>query len=126
MEEGNRELMDLRNYETTLDMMEAWRVNLRAGTKPGRGLPTPVRDGNRGLEVRPEGTGTLTALNMNFLFFFLSQVDFLKNNFYLFIFWLRVGPPAAASVGCSPRWPVGLSLLWPLVLEHRLRDSGPY
>ena len=55
MEEGNRELMDLRNYETTLDMMEAWRVNLRAGTKPGRGLPTPVRDGNRGLEVRPEG-----------------------------------------------------------------------
>lgn len=69
MEEGNRDLMDLRNYETTLAMMEARRVNLRAGTKPGRGVATPVMDGNRGLEVRPEGTGTLSSLNMNFLFF---------------------------------------------------------
>ena len=38
----------------------------------GRSLPTPVMDGNRGLEVRPEGTETLTSLNMNFLFFFES------------------------------------------------------
>lgn len=52
-------MINLRNYEKISDMMEAWRVNLRAGAKPGRSLPTPVMEENRGLVLRPKGTGTL-------------------------------------------------------------------
>lgn len=59
VEGGHRELINLRNYEKISDMMEAWRVNLRAGAKPGRSLPTPVMEENRGLVLRPKGTGTL-------------------------------------------------------------------